>query len=60
MSEQEEPREDERLPDPDEDDVDVDTDVERPAEPDLSPGRLEPGAPESRPVDPRIGPPMIG
>jgi hypothetical protein len=44
--------------DPDEEDID--TEVERPSEPDLSPGRVEPGTPESRPVDPRIGPPMIG
>ena len=59
MSEPEE-RPDERLPDPSDEDVEIDTDVERPAEPELSPGRLEPGAPESRPVDPRIGPPMVG
>jgi hypothetical protein len=59
MSEQEE-RRDDPLPDPDEEEVEIDTDIERPVEPDLSPGRLEPGAPESRPVDPRIGPPMIG
>jgi hypothetical protein len=56
MSEQEERREDA----PGEEDVEVDPEIERPVEPDLSPGRLEPGTPESRPVDPRIGPPMIG
>jgi hypothetical protein len=56
MSDPEERPGDERLPDPDEEDVEVDTEVERPPEPELSPGALEPGAPESRPVDPRIGP----
>jgi hypothetical protein len=53
MSDTEE-RRDDPLPEPDEEE-EVDTEVERPIEPELSPGRLEPGTPESRPVDPRIG-----
>ena len=36
----------------------IDTEVERPIEGELSPGRLEEGTPESRPVDPRTGSPM--
>jgi hypothetical protein len=59
MSEQEELRDDTPPADPDDERVEVDTEVERPAEPELSPGRLEPGTPESRPIDPRIGPPMV-
>jgi hypothetical protein len=59
MSEREEGQ-DERLPDPDEEDVEIDPDIPRPDETELSPGQLEPGAPESRPVDPRIGPLMVG
>jgi hypothetical protein len=38
--------------------LEVDTEVERPIEGELSPGRLEEGTPESRPVDPRTGSPM--
>jgi hypothetical protein len=55
MTDQEELRDDTPPADPDDDRLEMDTDVERPSEPDLSPGRMEPDTPESRPVDPRIG-----
>ena len=55
MSDQEELRDDTPPADPDDERLEMDTDVERPPEPDLSPGRMEPDTPESRPVDPRIG-----
>ena len=55
MSEPEDLRDEEEE---EEENVDVDTEVERPIEGELSPGRLEEGTPESRPVDPRTGSPM--
>ena len=56
MSEPEDLREEEE--EEQEENVDVDTEVKRPIEGELSPGRLEEGTPESRPVDPRTGSPM--
>jgi hypothetical protein len=47
------------IPPADADVEDVDTEVERPTEPELSPGRLEEGTPESRPIDPRTVSPIL-
>ena len=55
MSDQERPDDDALESEPGDDR----TEVKRPSEPELSPGRLEEGTPESRPIDPKIGGPLI-